>query len=270
MKASGCTIIPAKSEHAIQSAVFVCELGANISTEIARKALHYYDTSTGIKKLFPEKHEGRGFSIALSPAGIGVQNASDVDAVTFRRVDPDGMIEIALALEKNLISFTCNRYSRWKIVSPEAFGLLMEFINFIFPKPGISTIGLQYVDEFFVAGELTAFRPSMLFSESGEFLPPHILGREGPWHNHSGWFGQNEGSDRILNNININVLPQGAKYVVQIISAHRCILSQPITSQTAAQGEVPARFELLHSRHKALLKKLLNDDAKRAIHLEGE
>lgn len=271
MHFSGCSVLPAKSEHAVQAVVFVCELAAAISPEAVLRVIEHYDKSSGLREAFPRKAELRGVAISITAGtGVGVQNRGDVVGVVFDRIAPDGNVEIAISIQGNTLSFTCNTYSRWSQVSQQAIKLLSEFACFVLPDPGVAVLGLQYVDEFYVTGKVQAFRPSMLFAPDGALIPPFFHEKEGPWHNHLGWFEPigNEGA-RMLNNVNISVVAQPERMVVQIVGAHRLIRAMPISSIDELAKTIEIEFDVLHRRNKDLLGELLVDKAKSSIHLDS-
>jgi uncharacterized protein (TIGR04255 family) len=140
----------------------------------------------------------------------------------------------------------------------------------VLPQPGISAIGLQYVDEFNVVGDPQSFKPSMLFANDGERLPRFVLNQTGAWHNHSGWYKDGGSSnEKILNNVNISVQPRAEKLVVQVIGAHRIILDRAIATTDGVSEILKNHFETLHNENKNLLKELLSQDAQESIHLDN-
>lgn len=268
MHINNCSIVPAKSEHAVQAAVFVCELPALLSIEAIRKVISHYETSTELQKLFPKKAESRSVSISVGAGGIGVQNNENITGVNFERIDANSNVELALSFNGSAITYVCNSYTRWNIVFKDAISILEQFIKFVIPEPGISVIGLQYIDEFFVSGNLKNFTPSMIFSEHGSLLPANVLGQSEGWHSHSGWFDVGQDGEKILNNLNINTVIQPERMVVQIISAHRNILLQPIIDVGVASTALSDSYGKLHLKNKNLFAQLLNAQMKREIHLE--
>lgn len=269
MHIQNCSIAPINSEHAVKSVSFICELGANLSSEKIQEVISHYDHSDGLRNLFHKKTEGRETSISLSPNGIDVSNKSgQINQVVLERIGERGEVEFALAIRNNVINFNSNLYSRWANVSNDAVALLNEFTGLVLPDPGISVFGLQYVDEFIVTGEINSFRPQMLFKLNNHILPSHIANMAGPWHNHTGWFDDATlAQDKILHNLNINVVPQHEKLVIQIIGAHRYILSAPSSSASDIRADMTNKFLILHEKNKDLLRGLLNETACAEIHL---
>lgn len=271
MHIENCSIVPLNSEHAVRSVSFVCELGANLSPEKIKEIISYYDNSTELRKIFPKKTAAQGASIYFSQHGVDVNNSGDINQVILERIGTDGSTEFGLSLQGNIINFNSNQYSRWASVSQEAFAILSQFVSLVLPAPGISVFGLQYVDEFIVTGEINSFRPSMLFEPGSKILPANVSERTGPWHNHTGWFSDDntEQHDKLLHNLNINVIPQHEKVIVQIIGAHRYILSNPIANIDDDCTVMTNKFQIMHDVNKALLRELLSKQALEEIHLGG-
>jgi uncharacterized protein (TIGR04255 family) len=271
MHIQNCSIVPVNSEHAVKVVSFVCELGANFSVEKLKEVISHYESSSSLQNIFPKKTEGQSTSITFSPTGVDVSNSQETNQLVLERVGADGNVEYSLSLQNNVINFSLNKYSRWASISSEALAVLNQFIGFILPDPGISVFGLQYVDEFIVTGEINSFVPSMLFDADNKILPKKLIEHKGPWHNHLGWFDDDEKllPNKVLHNLNINIIPQHEKLLVQIIGAHRLILSSPISNENQIKADMANRFTALHNQNKALLKKLLNANALKEIHLEN-
>lgn len=269
MNETACKVVPASSEHAVLTVVFVCELAANLSTETIAKAIHRYDSETWLSSLFPKKTESRPLSISVEPKHIGVQQEGNADGLILERVAPDGRTELALQLQGNKISFICNRYSRWESVSNEAIDVLTKVVDLILPQPGLSAFGLQYVDEFYVVGDYSLFKPTYLFSESSR-LPAYALSQSGAWHSHTGWFEEGDSeNERILNNLNVGIQLQPERLVVQVVGAHRALLGGVIVEEVNIGEILRHHFDKLHEKNKDVLRELLNKSTLEMIHLNG-
>lgn len=270
MHIQNCSIVPVNSEHAVKVVSFVCELGANFSVEKIRQIIAHYDSSSGLRKIFPNKTEGRATSISISPQGVDVKNDGEINQVILERSREDGSKEFVLTLQGNQINFSSFQYTRWSDISKEAYAILIEFINLVLPDPGVSVLGLQYLDEFIVSGDINSFRASMLFDANSKYLPTHFHDKMGPWHNHMGWFDEDVAlqPNKILHNLNINAAQQQEKIVVQVLGAHRYILPAPIINRKEATEAMENKFNILHNKNKMLLAELLSEGAQKDIHLE--
>jgi uncharacterized protein (TIGR04255 family) len=268
MELNGCHVIAARSTHAVQAAMFVLELPAQIPTEIIQKASAHYDSSTALKEFFPIKSENRGMLINISESAFGINQTDGIQGITLQRNDAEGIPEFILGIQGNQLAFTCNKYTRWQDVSKKAIELLNEFSVFVCPVPGIAVIALQYVDEFLITGTLKEFRSSILFAQNNKRLPSSILEEKDFWHNHAGWFELSPKDDRVLNNLNVSYYPQQHdRNAVQIISAHKEILKAPVTEQDGLKALLPDSFEMLHSMNKAMFKEILNEETLQSINL---
>ncbi len=259
MELNGCHVIAARSTHAVQAAMFVLELPAPIPTEIIQKASLHYENTTALKEFFPIKAENRGMLINISQDTVGVNSTDGISGITLQRMGADGIPEYVFSMQDNQLAFTCNKYTRWKEISPKAIDFLNQFSSFVCPVPGIAVIALQYVDEFLVTGNLPEYRSSILFNAKSARLPATIFNGSDFWHNHAGWFDTNQNEERVLNNLNVSYYPQQPdKNAVQIVSAHKEILKTPLLEHNALRGLMTNSFKTLHDMNKEMFKEFLN------------
>lgn len=268
MELNGCHVIAARSTHAVQAAMFVLELPAEIPTEIIQKASAHYDSSAALKEFFPIKTENRGMQINFTPESFGINQPEGILGVTLQRNDTDGVPEFVLGIQGNQLAFSCNKYTTWKDVSKIAIELLTEFSALVCPVPGVAVIALQYVDEFFITGALSQFRSSIIFSDTSKRIPSAVIDETDFWHNHAGWFGTSTNGNRVLNNLNISYYPQQPeRHAVQLISAHKEILKVPVTDHGEIVNLLRSSFEMLHTMNKSMFKEILNTDTLKSINL---
>lgn len=268
MELNGCHVIATRSTHAVQAAMFVLELPAPIPTEIIQKASQHYENTLTLKEFFPIKAENRGMLINITHEAFDVNQSDGINGITLQRVGIDGIPEYIFSMQDNQIAFTCNKYTRWKEISPIAIDFLNQFSSFVCPVPGIAVIALQYVDEFLVTGNLPEYRSSILFNTKTKRLPTTIFDGSDFWHNHAGWFETNENKERILNNLNISYHPQQPdRNAVQIVTAHKEILKTPILDHSALRNLMTSSFESLHTMNKEMFKEFLNTETLNSIGL---
>lgn len=269
MELNGCHVIAARSTHAVQAAMFVLELPAPIPTEIIQKASQHYENTPALKNFFPIKAENRGMLINISQDAVGVNQTDGISGITLQRIGSDGTPEYVFSMQDNQLAFTCNKYTRWKEISPIAIDFLNQFSSLVCPVPGIAVIALQYVDEFLVTGSLTEYRSSILFNTNTKRLPATIFNEIGFWHNHAGWFEKNKSGERVLNNLNVSYYPQQPdKNAVQIVSAHKEILNTPLLEHNALRDLMTNSFETLHGMNKEMFKEFLNKETLNSIGLD--
>lgn len=267
MEINGCYVIPARTNHAVQAAMFVLEMPAQISPEILRVALEQYEESQSLKEMFPIKSQNQGIAIDLSTNPVKTTQVDNLQGITLQRNSADGNLDLMLNIQGNQVALTFNTYTRWSEIFNQAKEILNKFMPLVCPIPGVNVIGLQYVDEFFITGDLSKFNSSMIFSSTTSRLPSSALDETNFWHNHSGWFEIAPDDEKILNNLNISYYPQQDKNAVQLISAHRLMLKTPIADIEILGKTISETYELLHEKNKTMFKEILNDDAKQSINL---
>jgi uncharacterized protein (TIGR04255 family) len=268
MEFNGCHVIAARSTHAVQAAMFVLELAAEIPPETIQEALNYYESSKELKEFFPVKTEGRGMHINDQENSVNIKQPKGTLGIILQKNSDKGVPEYVFNMENNQISFTCNKYTRWDEISSSAIEILSQMSKFVLPTPGVIVIALQYVDEFFVTGDKNEFRSSIIFDAKSERIPTAALSEKNFWHNHAGWFVKSPKNDRILNNLNISYYPQNPeKNAVQIISAHKEILNAPLTEHDNFANFMLESFEMLHKMNKEMFKEILNEETLKSINL---
>lgn len=268
MELNGCHVIAAKTTHAVQAAMFVLELPAQIPTELIQKASAHYDSSKALLDFFPIKAENRGMLINITNDAVGVNQTDGIQGITLQRIATDGTPEFIFSIQGNQLAFTCNKYTRWQDVSKKAIELLNEFSVLICPVAGVAVIALQYIDEFIITGKLDEYRSSILFNSQNKRLPVAVLDENDFWHNHAGWFESNTKDNRVLNNLNVSYYPQQPNInAVQIISAHKEILKEPIFEYEKLVAIMPSSFEKLHTKNKEMFKEILNEETLKSINL---
>lgn len=266
MQFGNCSVIPAKSEHAVVGAVFVLELAARISEEKIKAIATAYRDRDDLKVLLPKLSRSENFSMRVTP-GAATRPTSGSRSLRLERFAPDGNPVLELSVGGEAVMFTSNDYQRWSIDWPQAREVFTWLVPYLTPAPGIRVFGLQYVDEFYINGEVNAFRGEMLFKDG--LLPTQLLTKEGRWHCHTGWFDPGpQGGERLLTNANINVLARGDRHVVQITTAQRFIQAAAIQDAHAAGNRIANAFDELHVWHKQVLRRLLTTQAQESIHLE--
>jgi len=248
--------------------MFVLEMPANVSPEMVGEALAHYEKSDTLKELFPNKVQSSSVSINIQDTGVNVSHNGSEQGLLLQRLGSKNNPEISIQLENNLLTFSCHNYSRWNEVSEKAYFVFKEFLSFICPALGVSVIGLQYIDEFFVSGKKESFKPRMLLSSASTRIPSHILDQEDFWHSFNGWFDPFD-DGKILTNFNISYHPQPeyTRNVVRIAAAHRYFLSNVINDQSELAKDLSKYFDVLHVKNKEILKELLTNDMHREIGL---
>lgn len=265
-------LTPAKTRHAVQSVVFVCELSSQIGNDEFQQLIRHYEATPPLSEFLPRKTEHRtGISVSLGGVGnISVNQHNDLAGVTFDRVSANGSIEWALAAQPGALMITCNEYTRWQPIFAQALALFGECFS-ILSSSSISILGLQYVDEFFWNGSIDELDAKLVFLENGELLPAKLFNHRGIWHSHSGWF-EDENSPshhRLLTNLNVNLVQQSQpeRVVIQIITALRSFLPKVIIGNSVTETE--KYFEQSHIVNKQRLNSLLSKFAADLIKLNG-
>ncbi len=279
-------IIPAAGRHAIQQVLFQVEFLALLSEDSARKLLNYYDLTPSFSGFLPDKHESRVLKINIDSGKLGhspdaaIDRSGSLGGIVFQRLDASRTIlewQIGLDLGPDTAKLTviCGVYSRWADISKKAHGLIAECLEVVGlgQAIGIQSIALQYIDAFQVFGDLKKFRPSVMFSGAGGFVPTTVFDRHGSWHTHTGWFDEDthlEGLENTLVNLNLDSVSHADRQTVQITHFQKTKLKVPVFTVQSYKDLAGTIFEQLHINNKAMLGNLLVLNIQELISLEGE
>lgn len=258
--------IPARSTHAITGAMFACEMAAPVSSDVIQLLIEKYEAQPKIKEFLNRKSEDKGFSFVIDNQEAHVEQPGGVVGVSFERYNQDGFVEWALSLRGNLLLVSCNAYTRWSEISPEALSLLRWGLDCISPLAiGVASYGLQYQDEFLWPGPAVGMDSASFFAAGSDFLPSHFLSKKGMWHNYSGWFEDavEPSLGARLVNMNIAFVQRDTNGLAQLVMSHKAIYSD----HKDAPADPEALFNVLHEEHKSLLDKLLATSIKEKIKL---
>lgn len=261
--------IPSRSTHAIVGTAFACELAAPVSTEIVTDFVRRYDADEDLKSQLPAKSEERGFRIELGLHVGQVGQDGGLLGARFERYSPDGIIEWSLSLRGALLLVSCNAYSRWSDVFPQATQLLQWALDAMSAfGVGITAVGLEYQDEFNWQGDIEQMNPTELFRSDTDVLPAQMLARRGLWHNYAGWFEDSPAQVKCRRLVNVNVafVQRENRGVAQVTCSHKGLVSD--LAAEAAEIPIASLLDELHTEHKQLVGRLLADPIKQRINLD--
>lgn len=263
--------IPARSTHAITGVALACEMAVPVSSVIIKALADQYESSAEVKGFLPRKSEDQGFTFALDNKTARIEQPGGLMGVSFERFSPDGTLEWSLSLRGNLLLVSCNVYTRWSEVFPEAVQLLRWGLEAISPVGiGVVAYGLQYQDEFIWPDDPSSMDSTLLFADETDFMPRHFLGKKGMWHNYSGWFDEAVTPVPGVRLVNMNVAfiqreSNGiANGIAQLVVSHKGIYKD----HKDAPSDPSLLFDALHNEHKVLLSKLLTEQIKQKIKLD--
>jgi uncharacterized protein (TIGR04255 family) len=267
------TIVPKRQTHAIESATFAAEWLQPLTEDIFKQLL---ESKSEIAPDLPRQQIGRGITISLGPAmPASSSGLSGISNLIFDFVKPDGEASWAVLIQSNQLVVVCREYTRWSEVSAKAATYFRNILRIVMIERPITTVGLQYVDEFGWDGAPNDFTAKKLFKKS-DFLPPNVFAVTGLWHSHHGFFTTLTAPvpHQNLHNINISVsdVPDRGR-ITQIQMAHRAKLETPFSEYSdellSTNGNFFQTLKSSHSIDKGILANLLLPEISNQIGLEG-
>jgi len=194
------------------------------------------------------------------------------------RVKPDGKPAWVLTAHQNSISAQCTEYTRWADVWGRVRTWLMKLYNLVKRSDLlITSVSLQYKDEFSATKPLDSDVLEKLFKVDSQYLPSRTFNNKELWHINQGWYLP-ETAPTIGNKLNVklNVLniatrEVGNSIVLVIDHLSRFQMDNPseLFSDCGDRAPIDVVMEELHVQNKSLLRNLLSPQMARRIRLDG-
>jgi uncharacterized protein (TIGR04255 family) len=252
---------PVSDDHAIEEVIFGCNLSRSV-TPMDMRAL--FDLHSQFSEELP--------AASLENDGSG--------RLQFAYLRPNGTPTWSLQVFDNNIVVVCTRYSRWAKVWATSRRYLATALGAIqdIDKTEVLGFTLSVTDRF--KSNKDKSQSSTLLRKN-DWTMPAALGIDGAWHNHVGWFDEGVPGWKILNHLNIDCR-HGAQsrgssdFVTKDISIRhyqQCRLQNPLKIYEVLREKsevldfMPAS---LHRQNKAVLDKILTEEMKSRINLQGE
>lgn len=254
-------LYPFAGTHAVQSAIFVVEWTEPLKAEIIQ----------GFSKL-SAKYKNQGlphvqhqqqfeFKIDTLPGNAG-QRATQAGipaAIVFVQSDTQEQVVRSVTLSKTSCMVVIPDYTRWNDVYADVFKYLSIALEELKGVRAISTVSLQYTDVFSWKDDPDSLNLRDVFSDNN-YIPATIFERRGLWHVHQGSLENiaEPVSHRRLENVNVDMLDTAGERVIQIVGAHRAMLSTPLwQAHLKNKDTLTGIFESLHAANKRVLTRLL-------------
>lgn len=263
---------PRHQDHAIVDVVFAINLAREVPPPVM-KTIGELKAEWTNELPISEEIQGHEVFVGPPPSGVSTHRTM-VAGHSFKAVKRDGSTEWMVRFLGRLVTVNCGSYTRWNNVWPIARSFLQRACQkVVVGNNSISSIGLQYIDEFVWEGDPKSYSISGLIREGSEF--PSALRDKGPlWHLHQGWFESNVEKLRIkgrrLEKLHIDAVERKGQYVTRVDTTLRHDLSDKITDVTRNFDEIlDPVFDAMHERNKQLIRSFLTDEMQRRIKLDA-
>lgn len=193
----------------------------------------------------------------------------------FSRVASDGSQEQAIRYMPGLLTAHFSKYRSWESALSAS---LRHMTSLILPALDlkmnpINAISLRYIDKYTYTGDSAEAHAGLLFNPDNRHISEQCFSAGSSWHCHTGWFEEEQGYSKTLNQLNVSSQIINESAVVTIDHNEVCRLHTP---RKTAQELVEKRpglqpvLEELHTKNKLLLQDILLDDMLQRIGLSHE
>ena len=262
---------PRNKQNAIAEVAFVITLAATPEEHKIKAFLDTHEADWSDDLPIKEELRGQKFQFGPNLADGPKFIAGSLSGARFRTLQRDGSLDWQVAIEDQLLKVNCGSYTRWANVWPTAKDYLQRLVqSFVSETTSITSLGLEYIDEFVWTGDLSEYDVSSVFDPKSEYFLSRMCNAGYLWHLHQGWFTQDglPKGDRRLERIHIDALEEGPniRYPTRIASTLRHDLGQVVDdpdylfTSTEGKGFVDSSFVSMHERNKQILKSLLTEE----------
>lgn len=264
MENDSLIIRPFTKEHAIKAMAFVIEF----SNEFQQEA---YNELQGIEKSLLEElprklsHRALIINVGLDEAGASNLHAGEsAGGFTLDKVMADGTPEWALTVQNNFVRVLCNKYERWDSTWSKARTYFAGVLPILLGHSTVKAVTLQYVDEFFIEGNIQEFTPDKLFRPESRYLTPIIFESKDLWHSHSGKLEKISETEKVLNVVNVSLVTENDSLKSQIVMTHKIdsINGTSLSDNNNTSDflkETDAYMNQMHDFDKNILAELINE-----------
>lgn len=263
-------ITPVGGKHAIE----VMAIGIEWASQLDAVALHQleavYNASPTISSFLPVVTPVRSlvFQLGIASSAVADDQSGGFDA---RQVNPEGNVLWSLSIRPDFLACNCMEYDRWSNIKPQAISLLSPLlIAALNGGNKIKAIGLQYQDAFNISGSINSELLQILFREDSRMLPRHVFEMQSLWHSHQGWFSISPRNQRVLNNVNLDLIGEYPNHVVRIQGQHRVfsITSDGKESLPMWLEDIEQILNFLHAQNIDVLKGILSQSILKKIGID--
>ena len=275
MQEKAKVIIPSQKTHAVEEAVFVIKFPSPLSEDQLKKALSLQEE---LKEIFPRIVQKINPGLQLKIEKGGSPQFSDpgqkLTGVIFERFKTDATPEKIISVEGFHIAFHCFNYSRWKNVWPEARRFLKKLIDEISISP-VELLALSVRDCFIFNGSFEEFDPALVFRKDSLFLVQNVFSIRNLWHSHHGFFELSDNKivekDLLVTNISTEA-DSSSKMKIRIDCFFESRLKPPglMAEELFSDDKnlIDEIFNILHTKNKKILNKIITPETAASICLE--
>lgn len=220
-----------------------------------------------------------GFEIAIgvngTPTPSAVQNGSSYNRFEQLAGFPfPGKLVEQIQFERNSSVYRTWQYTSWNEHSARIHKLMSAPLALFGTVVAPSALRMDYVDRFILDGDPSEAVTANLLNEASEMISPHIFGRPGLWHSHTGAFIADGDKSMRLLQIAIDasdVIVQGGEQPRRSVSITIGLedrFKMPFASEIGS-ADISSALDDMHTQQKSFLDKILTESASKRISLHA-
>lgn len=253
---------PINERNAIESTTFAVLLDAQLTDRQIEAMQGLKDTlkselpSFNVTQKITAQFNGTDISQSLQTGGVLLQHFNTAGKPTW-----------ILKIEGNLVAVSCLDYVDWDEEKPKALNLISKALAAIScDRVNVATLGLQVVDKF--KEPMSEYEFANVLNPLSRFVTKQAI-ESGPlWHTYQGWFDvPPSDGNQLLNILNLTANEENNEHTLTIDHQTQLMWSQSVSAPDDAKQFFDSLLDDLHRRNKEVVKELLNDQQKAAIHL---
>ena len=265
-------VAPANGDNAIVSVALLMEFDTPATeatiVDFSMKGAQFYQwgyLGSGVQK------QVINFTNALGGATMDTSKSEQLMAghsFTPRPKVPRTRLFRDITLRDNQLVLMADQYSRWHRIWSEGEQMLKAVLPVLSPSMKLTSVTLEYVDQFRVRELGQAFPVAGVLNAS-PWVVGNALKVAGNWHSTHGYFGDASGSGfgQQLNNINVALSPVADVESLTILSQHRYMLPVFDASSSDLLDALKTVFHSAHSANKSLMNEMLTTEAQQLVAL---
>jgi uncharacterized protein (TIGR04255 family) len=260
---------PKNPDHAIAAVAFTLQFKTALNEAAIGRAKQI---ETSVKDFLPGLTSLGEFPAAF--ALPGAQSALLPRGIIFQRVKPDATPSWLLTAQQNFIAAQCSEYTRWV----DIWGRVRTWLRDLYtrvkdPDHLLSSVSLQYKDQFSAAKPLDSDALQKLFRTDTRHLPSRTFQNRELWHVNQGWYQPmvDPISGKQLNVINIATQDVNDVIILNVDHLLRYEMDDgdpPLFADEMGSALIDIVMENMHTQNKRFLRDLLSAEIAKRIKLD--
>lgn len=246
--------------NSVKVVAFAINFAKRLSAQEIEKLVMTFQKAEYFVSEFNKINEQQEISMTITPDG-NPKPSKGMGGVLCNKFDAHDNMSWSLELNKDVVVIICHSYTRWKNISQKAYIHLEEVFKLLINYGcGISTITLEYLDEFAVLDKNKKWKEE-LFRINNKYLQENIYSLNDYWHVNHGYFQNLEGIEnaKMLDTISVNYFADeedNMQEKLKIRMQHKIHYS---IVQEYNKSNLSDSYQLIHDHSKKIFETIISD-----------